>query len=73
MNENLRTVKKKQGDEWVTVWLADIAIGDIFIMFEDETQIGGEWLAESDPTLYNGVWGIVAKELNNERMEERNG
>lgn len=67
MNENLRTVKKKQGDEWITVRLADIVIGDTFIMFEDETQVGGEWLAESAPSLNNDVWGIVAKEVKNER------
>lgn len=66
MNENLRTVKKKQGDEWITVRLYDIVIGDTFIMFDDDTQVGGEWLAESAPTCEDGVWGIVAKELNNE-------
>jgi hypothetical protein len=63
MNENLRTVKKKQGNEWMTVRLSDIEIGDTFIMFDDDTQVGGEWLAESSPSLKDGVWGIVAKEL----------
>lgn len=62
MNENLRTVKKKQDNEWITVRLSDIKIGDTFIMFDDETQVGGEWLAESAPYLKDGVWGIVAKE-----------
>lgn len=64
MNETLRTVKKRQGDDWITVRLADIKIGDTFIMFDDDTQVGGEWLAESAPYLKDEIWGIVAKALN---------
>jgi len=67
MDENLRTVKKKQGDELITVRLLELEVGDIFIMFNGVTQVGGEWVAESAPTLQNGVWGIVAIEANNER------
>lgn len=68
MNENLRTIKKKQSNEWMTVRLADITVGDTFIMFEDDdTQVGGEWLAESAPYLKDGVWGIVAKDTSDER------
>jgi hypothetical protein len=63
MNENLRTVKKKQDNEWITVRLSDIEVGDTFIMFDDDTQVGGEWLAESAPSVQDAVWGIVAKEL----------
>lgn len=66
MNENLRTIKKKQDDQWITVRLEDLVVGDIFVMFDDEIQVGGEWLAESEPTLKDGVWGIVAKEANDE-------
>jgi hypothetical protein len=62
MNKKLRNVKKKQSGEWITVRLSDIEIGDTFIMFDDDTQVGGEWLAESAPSLKDGVWGIVAKE-----------
>jgi len=68
MTVNLRTVKKKHGDDWITVRLADIAIGDIFIMFDDDVRVGGKWLAESAPTFTDGVWGIVAKELKNDRI-----
>jgi hypothetical protein len=63
MNENLRTVKKKQDETWMTVRLSDIEVGDTFIIFDDDTQVGGEWLAESAPSVQNGVWGIVVKEL----------
>lgn len=63
MNENLRTIKKKQGDEWIAVRLAEIAVGDTFIMLEDDTQIGGEWIVESAPSLIDGVWGFAAKEI----------
>jgi len=63
MNKILRTVKKKQGDEWIIVRLADVEVGDTFIMFDDDIQVGGKWLAESNPSLKDSVWGIVAREL----------
>lgn len=63
MNVNSRTIKKRQGNERITVQLADIAVGDFFIMFDDDgTQVGREWRAESAPYLKDGVWEIDAKE-----------
>ena len=61
MSQNLRTVKKKQGDEWITVRLENVSIGDTFIMLDDGVRLGDEWIAMSEPTLQDGIWGINAK------------
>jgi hypothetical protein len=55
---NLRTIKKKQGDTWVNVRMQDLSAGDVFKIFEDDEQIGGEWSACTGPTCDDGVWGI---------------
>jgi hypothetical protein len=63
MNE-LRIVKRKDGSEWTTIRLNELKSGDTFIMFDSPNeQVGGEWLAESDPAMnQSGVWGIAAKQ-----------
>jgi hypothetical protein len=64
MNE-LRIVKRKDESEWTPVKLNELKIGDTFIMFDSpDEQIGGEWVAMSEPTLdeITGVWGVVANE-----------
>lgn len=61
MSQNLRTVMKKQGDEWITVRLENVSIGDTFIILDDGVRFGDEWIAMSEPTLRDGVWGINAK------------
>lgn len=57
-----RTVKRKRGAEWETIRLFELENGDTFIMFDGDTQIGGEWIAQSKPYLNDGVWGILAEE-----------
>lgn len=63
MTELLRTIKKRQGDELIEVGLSDLKPGDVFIVFDDDEQVGVDWLAEGEPMpcLETGVWGIVAK------------
>ena len=63
MNE-LRIVKRKDESEWTTIRLNELKSGDTFIMFDSPNeQVGGEWIAESDPAMnQSGVWGIAAKE-----------
>lgn len=61
MNE-LRIVKRKDGDDWTLVRFSELKINDVFIMFESvDNQIGGEWIAKSCPMFSeSGVWGIEA-------------
>ena len=63
---NLRIVKRKDGDNWTTIQLNELKVGDIFIMFDSPNdQVGGEWVAKSEPTLNGGVWGISVNERTN--------
>jgi hypothetical protein len=57
-----RTIKRKRGSDWETIRLFELENGDTFIMFDGDTQVGGEWVAQSKPYFNDGVWGIHAKE-----------
>lgn len=68
LRNNLRTIKRKDGDGWTLLDdLKELKSGDTFVMFDSpDQQVGGEWVAESEPYCnIDGVWGIVADERTN--------
>lgn len=62
-----RIVKRKDQSDWTAISLKELKKYDVFTMFEpDGEQVGGEWVAVSDPTVNDmGVWGVVADERTN--------
>jgi hypothetical protein len=62
--QDLRIVKRKKPDgEWSIITMSDLHQGDVFTLFESDTgeQVGGEWLALSEPRIIDGVVGVDAE------------
>lgn len=69
MNNNLRTVMTyyNNDNESTIIRMDELEHGEEFYLFEYDgnttKEIGDGWLAVSDPTCINGVWGIEAEPL----------
>lgn len=65
-----RTIEIFINDEWTISTMKNVKIGNMFRMFEPTEindsragmQVGGEWIAESDAILTDGVWGVKVSE-----------
>ena len=55
--------RKKPDGEWSIITMSDLHQGDVFTLFESDTgeQVGGEWLALSEPRIIDGVVGVDAE------------
>ena len=64
MTEELRTIKRQSGDEWVVVSMKDVSEGDVIQLFEpDGEQVGQSWKATSNAKQIDGVWGVECEEV----------
>jgi hypothetical protein len=60
----LRIVDKQVGDSWQRLSIKQLTVGDVFRMYEpDGEPVPGLWSVLEAPVEHNGVWGVVAEEV----------
>lgn len=65
---DLRKVEKKVGDSWVSTEMKELAVGDIFRMFEPNGEPvewhGFEWIVKGKPYLNeSSVYAVNVEEI----------
>jgi hypothetical protein len=59
-----RIVEKQVGDGWQRLSMKQLQVNDIFRMYEPDGElVPGMWTVLEIPVQHNGVWGVVAEEV----------
>jgi hypothetical protein len=66
MTENLRKIEKLISEEWIVVRMSEVKAGDNIRIYDSGWDGPMPFMATKDAVLHEGVWGVEAKEVDDD-------